>query len=123
LRKNSKTLKRFLNLQVLSANAETFAQVECLFQDLDFRAKCTRQELEEIFQAFEPAFLAPIKAAMQMAQLPMEKLERILLMGASTRVPRVQELLGHFFAGFVNLELDKEEDQFLIKRLNEWSTN
>lgn len=85
--------------QVLSANAETFAQVECLFQDLDFRAKCTRQELEEIFQAFEPAFLAPIKAAMQMAQLPMEKLERILLMGASTRVPRVQELLGHFFAG------------------------
>ena len=100
--------------QVLSANHETFAQVECLFQDLDFRTKCTRQELEEMFKEFEPRLLEPVKSALKMANLSVDKLDRILLMGAGTRVPRLQELLGQFFNGLFLLFC--LEDVFLLQK-------
>lgn len=85
----------------MSANAETFAQVESVFQDLDFRAKITRQEVEEMFGEFEERLQQPVNKAMQMAEVDMDKLDRILLMGAGTRVPRLQELLGRVFNGLV----------------------
>jgi hypoxia up-regulated 1 len=75
--------------------------VESLFQDIDFKAKFTRRELEEIFKEFEQQYLEPINAALEMSQISLENLDRILLMGAGTRVPRLQEILGQFFSGFV----------------------
>ena len=41
---------------VLSANQDTFAQVESLHQDKDFRVKVTRQEMEELFADIFPRF-------------------------------------------------------------------
>jgi hypoxia up-regulated 1 len=83
----------------LSANTETFAQIESVFQDLDFRTKITRQELEEMFADFEDRYILPIKTGLEMAKVEINKLDKILLMGAGTRVPRIQELLTKFFDG------------------------
>uniref|UniRef100_A0A183CLF7 Hypoxia up-regulated protein 1 n=1 Tax=Globodera pallida TaxID=36090 RepID=A0A183CLF7_GLOPA len=71
--------------QVLSANSQHFAHVESVFEDLDFRTKS--------------CYLEPISDALRMAGLTVEQLDRVLLMGAGTRVPRLQTILSTFFQG------------------------
>ncbi|KAI3413294.1 hypothetical protein GPALN_010792 [Globodera pallida] len=85
--------------QVLSANSQHFAHVESVFEDLDFRTKVTREELEALFHDFESCYLEPISDALRMAGLTVEQLDRVLLMGAGTRVPRLQTILSTFFQG------------------------
>ncbi|KAI3413289.1 hypothetical protein GPALN_010787 [Globodera pallida] len=85
--------------QVLSANSQHFAHVESVFEDLDFRTKVTREELEALFHDFESCYLEPISDALRMAGLTVEQLDRVLLMGAGTRVPRLKTILSTFFQG------------------------
>uniref|UniRef100_A0A914I6H6 Hypoxia up-regulated protein 1 n=1 Tax=Globodera rostochiensis TaxID=31243 RepID=A0A914I6H6_GLORO len=85
--------------QVLSANPENFAHVESVFEDRDFRTKVTRDELEALFRDFEPRYLDPITVALRMADLKVEQLDRVVLMGAGTRMLRLQTILGTYFQG------------------------
>lgn len=72
-------MKLFL-LKVLSANSETFAQVESVYQDIDFKTKVTRQQLEEMFRENEERMMAPIGQAMEMAKLgDKEQLDKVKL--------------------------------------------
>ncbi|RCN53662.1 DnaK family protein [Ancylostoma caninum] len=79
--------------QVLSANKFHFAQVEGLHEEQNFRAKVTREELEEMIVDLEPRFLQPINDALAMAEKTMDQIDQFVLMGAGTRVPKIQELL------------------------------
>ncbi|KAI3413288.1 hypothetical protein GPALN_010786 [Globodera pallida] len=72
--------------QVLSANPENFAHVEST-------------ELEALFRDFEPRYLEPITVALRMADLTVEQLDRVVLMGAGTRMLRLQTILGTYFQG------------------------
>ncbi|CAL2050756.1 unnamed protein product [Caenorhabditis brenneri] len=92
--------------QVLSANKDTYAQVESLFEEQNFRAKVTREELEKMIEDLEPRIAAPILDAMAMSQLKIEDLDLIVLMGAGTRVPKVKEILKTILK-------DKEISNFL----------
>lgn len=56
-----------------------------------------------MFAEFEKAYLVPIDQALQEAKLTIEQLDRIVLMGSGTRVPRLQEILGQYFNGSVLL--------------------
>ncbi|EYC35969.1 hypothetical protein Y032_0953g3192 [Ancylostoma ceylanicum] len=79
--------------QILSANKFHFAQVEGVHEEQNFRAKVTREELEEMIVDLEPRFLQPIKDALAMAEKTMDQIDQFVLMGAGTRVPKIQELL------------------------------
>lgn len=92
--------------QVLSANTETYAQVESLFEEQNFRAKVTRDELEKMIEDLEPRIAAPILDAIGMSQLKVEDIDLIVLMGAGTRVPKVKEILKTILK-------DKEISNFL----------
>ncbi|CAH1796844.1 unnamed protein product [Owenia fusiformis] len=76
---------------VLSANTEHYAQVESLVEDIDFRAKVTRDEYEEMCKDLMERVSKPIKDAMDAAEISMEMINEVILMGAGTRVPKVQE--------------------------------
>ncbi|KJH43943.1 DnaK family protein [Dictyocaulus viviparus] len=79
--------------QVLSANKYHFAQIESLHEDENFRAKVTRDELEEMIADMEPRVLQPIKSALAMAGKSIEEVDQFVLMGAGTRVPKIQDFL------------------------------
>ncbi|KAK6766162.1 hypothetical protein RB195_025830 [Necator americanus] len=91
--------------QVLSANKYHYAQVEGLHEEQNFRSKVTREELEEMIVDLEPRFLQPINDALAMAEKTIDQIDQFVLMGAGTRVPKIQEVLktilkekevGHF---------------------------
>uniref|UniRef100_A0A1I7TTG8 Hypoxia up-regulated protein 1 n=1 Tax=Caenorhabditis tropicalis TaxID=1561998 RepID=A0A1I7TTG8_9PELO len=77
--------------QVLSANAEHFAQIESAHEDIDAKLKVTREDFNRLIADLEPRFGEPIEQALRMAQIPIGDVDQFVLMGAGTRVPKVQE--------------------------------
>ncbi|PAA74658.1 hypothetical protein BOX15_Mlig034201g1, partial [Macrostomum lignano] len=79
--------------RVLSANKEVYAQIESVFEDKDFKVKVTREELENICSDLFERVTRPIESALNMAQISMDLIKEVLLMGGGTRNPKVQSAL------------------------------
>ncbi|XP_051895796.1 hypoxia up-regulated protein 1 [Pristis pectinata] len=78
---------------VLSANIDHMAQVEGLLDDIDFKAKVTRQDFEELCSDLFEKVADPVHQALKTAELKMEDIDHVILVGGATRVPKVQEAL------------------------------
>uniref|UniRef100_A0A914VZ10 Hypoxia up-regulated protein 1 n=1 Tax=Plectus sambesii TaxID=2011161 RepID=A0A914VZ10_9BILA len=95
--------------QVLSANVDHIAQIENVHEDYDFRLKVTREELiamnEDLFERVKQ----PVLDALKMAEMSVDQVDQVVLLGAGTRVPKVQEKLqaalgGKELAKFLNTD-------------------
>lgn len=71
--------------EVLSANTDHLAQIESLSEDKDLKIMVTRNQLEKLFKDLEQRFLQPVVDALRMAELSIDKVDQIALMGAGTR--------------------------------------
>ncbi|RVE63495.1 hypothetical protein OJAV_G00136900 [Oryzias javanicus] len=90
----AKLLKEAQKLKtVLSANVEFMAQVEGLMDDIDFKSKVTRAEFEELCSDLFERVPRPLLDALETADMKLEDIEQVILVGGSTRVPKVQEVL------------------------------
>uniref|UniRef100_A0AC11BMZ3 Hypoxia up-regulated 1 n=1 Tax=Ovis aries TaxID=9940 RepID=A0AC11BMZ3_SHEEP len=78
---------------VLSANADHVAQIEGLMDDVDFKAKVTRAEFEELCADLFERVPGPVQQALQSAEMKLDEIEQVILVGGATRVPKVQEVL------------------------------
>ncbi|XP_025163651.1 hypoxia up-regulated protein 1 isoform X1 [Harpegnathos saltator] len=88
---------------VLSANADHFAQIESLIDDIDFRLQVTREKLEEICADLFERVAHPVKIALETSGLAIDVISHVVLVGAGTRMPKVQERLSQY----VKTELSK----------------
>ncbi|XP_016522599.1 hypoxia up-regulated protein 1 isoform X3 [Poecilia formosa] len=90
----AKLLKEAQRLKtVLSANVDFMAQVEGLMDDIDFKAKVTRVEFEELCADLFDRVPGPVQEALTAADMKLEAIEQVILVGGATRVPKVQEVL------------------------------
>ncbi|KAJ3184592.1 Hypoxia up-regulated protein 1 [Geranomyces variabilis] len=80
--------------QILSANTDTFASVEGLIQDLDFRTKVTRAELEAMSTDLAARVAAPAQQVLKQANITLDDLDSLILVGGGARVPFVQAALA-----------------------------
>ena len=79
--------------QVLSANANTQASFEGLYEDIDFRYKITRAEYEELAGLHASRVGVAIEKALDMADLEVKDLDSVILHGGAIRTPFVQKEL------------------------------
>ncbi|KAI7793813.1 hypoxia up-regulated protein 1 [Triplophysa rosa] len=90
----AKLLKEAQRLKtVLSANAEHTAQIEGLMDDIDFKAKVTRSDFEALCEDLFDRVPGPVKEAFAAAEMTLDEIELVILVGGSTRVPKVQDVL------------------------------
>uniref|UniRef100_A0A3Q1F540 Hypoxia up-regulated protein 1 n=1 Tax=Acanthochromis polyacanthus TaxID=80966 RepID=A0A3Q1F540_9TELE len=90
----AKLLKEAQRLKtVLSANVDFMAQVEGLMDDIDFKAKVTRAEFEHLCADLFERVPRPVQDALTVAEMKLDEIEQVILVGGSTRVPKVQEVL------------------------------
>uniref|UniRef100_A0A3B5Q4F4 Hypoxia up-regulated protein 1 n=1 Tax=Xiphophorus maculatus TaxID=8083 RepID=A0A3B5Q4F4_XIPMA len=68
-------------------------QVEGLMDDIDFKAKVTRVEFEELCSDLFERVPGPVQEALTAADMKLEDIEQVILVGGATRVPKVQEVL------------------------------
>uniref|UniRef100_A0A7E4V2S0 Hypoxia up-regulated protein 1 n=1 Tax=Panagrellus redivivus TaxID=6233 RepID=A0A7E4V2S0_PANRE len=107
LRAMAKLLKEAERVKhVLSANTETYGQIESLFEDKDFRAKVHRDAINTILGEYEARFMKPLADALRMAEINVENVDQVIFFGAGTRIPKLQDALREFFKG-------KEPNRFL----------
>ncbi|XP_068600300.1 hypoxia up-regulated protein 1 [Brachionichthys hirsutus] len=90
----AKLLKEAQRLKtVLSANVDFMAQVENLMDDIDFKTKVTRSQFEDLCADLFERVPRPIQDALTAAEMKLDEIEQVILVGGSTRVPKVQEVL------------------------------
>ncbi|ORX33442.1 Hsp70 protein-domain-containing protein [Kockovaella imperatae] len=78
---------------ILSANQESNVNVESLYNDIDFRSKISRAELESTLADSADLFASPVAAALSSAGINMSSVNSVILFGGNTRVPLVQSAL------------------------------
>ena len=62
-------------------------------KDFSLQAKVTRSDLESLCKALFERVSGPVDRALEMAQIPLNAIREVLLMGGGTRIPMVQNLL------------------------------
>ncbi|KAI9721220.1 MAG: hypothetical protein M1812_002381 [Candelaria pacifica] len=79
--------------QVLSANTETMAGFEGLYEDVDFRYKITRGDFEALTSSYAERVAGPVQQALDAAKVRMSDLDSLILHGGAVRTPFVQKQL------------------------------
>lgn len=93
----------------LSANESAVLQVRHEGQSIDYRAEFTRAELNAIVDRLIDRSLACCKAALKDAGLRTTEIDEIVLVGGSSRIPRVHDRVGEFFGKRPHSELNPDE--------------
>merc|ERR1711988_1573655 len=85
--------------RALSATHQTRIEIEALFDGVDFSETLTRARFEEINNDLFKNTLGPVKQVLEDSGLKKNQVDEIVLVGGSTRIPKVQTLLKDFFDG------------------------
>merc|ERR1712121_313791 len=85
--------------RTLSASAQASIEIDSLFEGIDFYTSITRARFEELCSDLFKGTLDPVEKALRDAKLDKNSIEDIVLVGGSTRIPKVQKLLQDFFNG------------------------
>ncbi|KAL6515260.1 Luminal-binding protein [Orobanche hederae] len=94
LRKECERAKR-----ALSSQHQVRVEIESLFDGVDFSEALTRARFEELNMDLLKKAMGPVKRALEDSYLKKTDIDEIVLVGGSTRIPKVQELLKEFFNG------------------------
>ena len=74
-------------------------EIDSLFDDIDFYTTITRARFEELNSDLFHGTLEPIEKALRDAKLEKEKIHELVLVGGSSRIPKIRKLLQDFFNG------------------------
>jgi heat shock protein 1/8 len=85
--------------RTLSQATVATVEVDALFEGADFNATVTRARFEELCADYFRKCLAPVERVLADARVAKADVDDVVLVGGSTRIPKVRELLSAFFGG------------------------
>merc|ERR1712203_87442 len=85
--------------RALSSTHQARVEIEALFDGIDFSETLTRARFEELCSDLFKNTLGPVKQALEDSGLKKNQVDEIVLVGGSTRIPKVQQLIKDFFNG------------------------
>merc|ERR1712043_45222 len=85
--------------RTLSASAQANLEIDSLFEGIDFYTSITRARFEELCSDLFKGTLEPVEKAMRDAKMDKSSIHDVVLVGGSTRIPKIQKLLSDFFNG------------------------
>lgn len=85
--------------RTLSASAQASIEIDSLFEGQDFYTTITRSRFEELCGDLFRSTLEPVEKALRDAKLSKGDIAEVVLVGGSTRVPKIQKLLSDYFGG------------------------
>ena len=105
LRRESERIKR-----ALSTQPQARAEIEALHDGIDFSETLTRARFEELNQDLFKKTLGPVAKVLSDAGLKKTEVDEIVLVGGSTRIPKVRSMITDFFNGKkVNTGINPDE--------------
>lgn len=85
--------------RTLSSSAQTSLEIDSLHEGIDFFTSITRARFEELCQDLFRGCLDPVEKVLKDGKISKAAIHEIVLVGGSTRIPKVQELLSQCFNG------------------------
>ncbi|MEE6473242.1 hypothetical protein FKM82_009906 [Ascaphus truei] len=85
--------------RTLSSSTQASIEIDSLFEGADFYTSITRARFEELCSDLFRGTLEPVEKALRDSKMDKTKIHDIVLVGGSTRIPKVQKLLQDFFNG------------------------
>ena len=104
LSSNSRALRRLRTAcerakRTLSSSAQTSIEIDSLFEGIDFYTSITRARFEELCQDLFRSTMEPVERVLRDAKIDKSSVHEIVLVGGSTRIPKIQKLVSDFFNG------------------------
>ncbi|PSN49645.1 Heat shock 70 kDa protein cognate 4 [Blattella germanica] len=85
--------------RTLSSSTQASIETDSLFEGIDFYSSITRARFEELNSDLFRSTLQPVEKALRDAKLDKSKINEVVLVGGSTRIPKIQSLLQDMFNG------------------------
>ncbi|XP_011638214.1 heat shock 70 kDa protein cognate 4 [Pogonomyrmex barbatus] len=85
--------------RTLSSSTQASIEIDSLFEGIDFYTSITRARFEELCADLFRSTLEPVEKALRDAKMDKAHVHSIVLVGGSTRIPKIQKLLQDFFNG------------------------
>merc|ERR1711876_105609 len=85
--------------RTLSASAQASIEIDSLFEGIDFYTSITRARFEELCSDLFKGTLEPVEKSLRDAKMDKSAIHDVVLVGGSTRIPKIQKLLMDFFNG------------------------
>ncbi|KIM32368.1 hypothetical protein M408DRAFT_14736 [Serendipita vermifera MAFF 305830] len=85
--------------RTLSSAAQTTIEIDSLFEGIDFYTSITRARFEELCQDLFRSTLEPVEKVLRDSKIDKSNVHEIVLVGGSTRIPRIIKLVSDFFNG------------------------
>ena len=101
---NARSLRRLRTAcerakRTLSSSTQAHIEVDSLFEGVDFNSTLTRARFEEMNQDYFNKCMLPVEKVLRDAKMSKSQVDEIVLVGGSSRIPKIQEKLSSFFNG------------------------
>jgi len=85
--------------RTLSASTQATIEIDSLYEGVDFSSSITRARFEELCGDYFRSCMVPVEKVLKDAKMSKGDISEVVLVGGSTRIPKVQELVKAFFNG------------------------
>ena len=85
--------------RTLSSSTQASIEIDSLFEGIDYYTTITRARFEELNADLFRSTMEPVEKSLRDAKMDKSQIHDIVLVGGSTRIPKVQKLLQDFFNG------------------------
>merc|ERR1712063_117235 len=96
--------------RTLSSATQASIEIDSLFEGQDFYTQITRARFEELCADLFRSTLSPVEQVLKDSRIDKRSVDEVVLVGGSTRIPKVQQLLSNFFNGKkLNFSINPDE--------------
>ncbi|GBE60909.1 heat shock 70 [Babesia ovata] len=85
--------------RVLSSSTQATIELDSLYEGIDYNTTISRARFEEMCGEKFRGTLIPVEKALESSGLDKRKIHEVVLVGGSTRIPKIQQLIKDFFNG------------------------
>ena len=85
--------------RTLSSSTQASVEIDSILDGIDFTSTITRAKFEELNQDLFSKCMDPVEKVLKDSQISKGQVDQIVLVGGSSRIPKIQELLSQYFSG------------------------
>ena len=113
--KNLRAMKRLQTAcerakRTLSSATQATIEIDSLVDGIDLFTNITRAKFEELNADLFRSTISPVEMALRDSKIPKDRIDEVVLVGGSTRIPKIQTMLTEFFGGkHLNKSINPDE--------------
>merc|ERR1712216_593706 len=97
--------------RTLSSSTQAHIEIDSLFEGIDFNSTITRARFEDMNMDYFRKCMEPVEKVLRDSKVSKNAVHEVVLVGGSTRIPKVQGMLSDFFGATVQAAILSGQDQ------------